>query len=367
MSAQPSSPAALNRAVMARQMLTARQKITPVRAIEQLAGLQAQVARPPYVGLWTRIEGFEREDLTRALVKRTVVRGTAMRGTIHLLSARDYLVWRPALQPMLSLGLRSIFAETGDVDLIPVLSAARTHFAKAPCTFDALRSALSQKFPAMNERMIGYAVRMRLPLVQVPTDATWGFPASADFAVAEQWLGRAIAAESDDVASLVKRYLAAFGPASVADAQTWSGLRGLRDTFEGLRPRLVVIPGPRRVELFDLPDAPRPTEEVDMPVRFLPEYDNLLLAYADRSRLVDDEHRSRLVTRNLQVPGTFLVDGRVAGIWKIIRKRATATLTLELFVPQPKKVRQALEAEATALAKFIEPDATKIEVVFSGP
>jgi len=367
MPANPSAAVSLNRAVMARQMLIAREKITPVRAIERLAGLQAQVARPPYVGLWTRISGFERSDLTKALVKRSVVRGTAMRGTIHLLSARDYLAWRPALQPMLSLGLQSIFSETADLDLVPVLSAARDHFANAPCTFDALRSALGRKFPAMNERVIGYAVRMRLPLVQVPTDATWGFPASADFAVAEQWLARPIAAESNDVASLVLRYLAAFGPASVADAQTWSGLRGLRETFERLRPKLVVIPGPRRVELFDLPDAPRPSGEIDVPVRFLPEYDNLLLAYADRSRLVDDEHRSRLVTRNLQVPGTFLVDGRVAGIWKITRKRATATLTLDFFATQPKKVRQALEAEGTALATFIEPDASKVEVAFTGP
>ncbi len=194
--------------------------------------------------------------------------------------------------------------------------------------------------------------------------APWGFPASADFTTAEDWLGRPLPAAKEGPAALVLRYLAAFGPASVADAQAWSGLRGLRETFEQLRPTLVAFPGPRRTELFDLPDAPRPPADVELPVRFLPEYDNLLLAYADRSRIIDDKDRPRLVTRNLQVPGTFLVNGRVAGIWKVARKRDVATLTLEWFGASSKKVRKALEVEGQALVRFVEPDARTIEVTF---
>jgi hypothetical protein len=360
--------AQLNRALLARQMLVARENVTPVRAIERLAGLQAQLARPPYIGLWSRLESFERADLNTLLTQREVVRATAMRATIHLMSARDYVRFRPALQPMLTQAVKSIFAEADGFDLTAIVAAARACFAREPCTFDALRAKVGRQFPQVNDRLLGYAVRMHLPLVQVPTDAPWGYPAAADFAVAEDWLGAPIARETDGAGPLMLCYLAAFGPASVADAQSWSGLRGLRETFEQLRPKLVVFKGDRRTELFDLPDAPRPSgaEAPDLPVRFLPDYDNILLAYADRSRIVDPRHRPRLTTRNLQVPATFLVAGRVAGIWKIVRKRSTATLTLDAFDPQPKKVRKALEIEGTALAKFVEPDAGAVEIVWSG-
>lgn len=358
----------LNRAVLARQMLITRENITPLGAIERLVGLQAQVPRPPYIGLWARLANFDRADLTALLVTRKAVRATTMRGTIHLMSARDYVQFRPVLQSMLGQGLQSIFAEVGKLDLSGIVAAARARFVRAPCTFDTIRTEVGKQFPKVNDRLIGYAVRMHLPLVQVPTDASWGYPAAAEFAVAEDWLGAPITRESDEAGPLVLRYLAAFGPASVADAQAWTGLRGLRETFDRLRPNLVVFKGERRTELFDLPDAPRPSaaDLPDVPVRFLPDFDNLLLAYADRSRIVDQAHRPRLTTKNLLVPGTFLVDGRIAGIWKVSRKRGTATQTLDLFGPQPKNVRKALEVEGAALAKFVEPDATTIEVQFAG-
>jgi hypothetical protein len=204
---------------------------------------------------------------------------------------------------------------------------------------------------------MAYAIRMHVPLVQVPTDAPWGFPASADFALADGWLDRNVPTDEAPPHDLVLRYLAAFGPATPADAQAWSGLQGLRDVFEELRPRLRTFRDERKRELFDLPGAPRPAEDVPAPVRFLPEFDNVLLAHADRSRIIDDRYRPKVTTKNLLVPGTFLVDGFVAGTWKVERKARTATLLLAPFHPLVRKTVAALEEEGDALLRFMEPDA----------
>ena len=198
---------------------------------------------------------------------------------------------------------------------------------------------------------------MLLPLVLVPTQAAWGFPAAADFAIADDWLKTPISTQTAPAHALVRRYLAAFGPATSADAQTWSGLQGLKAVFEGLRPELVTFRDENKKELFDLPDAPRPAEDTPAPVRFLPEFDNLVLAYADRSRLMADEHRGRIVTKNLQVRATFLVEGQVAGTWKVERKKKAAVLVLEPFAPLAKKMLAALEPEALALLRFVEDEA----------
>jgi hypothetical protein len=161
---------------------------------------------------------------------------------------------------------------------------------------------------------------------------------------------------------LIRRYLAAFGPATPADAQTWSGLQGLRPVFEAMRPSLVTFRSGDHKELFDLPEAPRPAEDIDAPVRFLPEFDSLVMAHAARNRLVDDEHRPRLVTRNLQVPATILVDGRIAGTWRIERKGNTATLAIEPFKTLKRPARTALTEEGLALLRFLEPEAVNLSV-----
>ena len=206
---------------------------------------------------------------------------------------------------------------------------------------------------------------MRLPLVQVPTaGARWGWDAKAPFALAETWLGAAPDA-GDSTRELVRSYLAAFGPATPADATAWSGLRGLRETFDALRPELVTFRDERGRELFDLPDAPRPDPDVDAPARFLPEFDNLVLSHDDRTRVVAAEHRPRVVSRNLQVAATFLVDGFVAGTWKAERKRGAAVLTVQPFAPLAAPARRALEAEGLALLAFAEPDARAAEVTFA--
>ena len=353
---------ALNRATLARQLLLARERMTPLRAIERLAGMQAQLPRPPFVGLWSRVEGFRREDLTRLLERRTALRATMMRGTLHLVSTRDYLRLRAPIQPALDRMGGSVLGDRAKrFDLDAVVDEARAFFEEAPRTFEALRVHLARRHPGEDLRAMAYAIRLRLPLVLVPTDSRWGHPAAADFAVAASWLGKPLAT-STDLRPVVRRYLAAFGPATPADAQTWSGLGPLREVFEALRPELEVFRDERGRELFDLPDAPRPPEETPAPVRLLPEYDNLLLSHADRRRVIADEHRAAVATANLITLPTFLVDGFVAGTWRVTRKGRAATLTLAPFRPLGRKVRTELEAEAEPLLRFVEEDAQAFEL-----
>jgi hypothetical protein len=355
---------ALNRATLARQMLLEREKTPVPRAIERLAGLQAQLARPPFIGLWSRLEGFRREALTRPLLRREVVRAPLMRCTLHLMSAKDYVKLRASLQPVLADAMRSALRERAKgLDLEALAAAARTFFEEEPRTFEELRAFLLERYPKGDERAMGYAVRTLLPLVQVPTETGWGYPGTADFAVAESWLGEPLDTD-ESPHPLVSRYLAAFGPASVSDVQTWSGLKGLRVVLEELRPKLRTFQDERGRELFDLPKAPRPPEDTLAPVRFLPEYDNLVLAHDDRTRLIADAHRSAIFKSNLRILPTFLVDGFVAGTWKAERKKATATLVLEPFETLTKKVRAELEEEGDGLVRFVEEDASAFEVRF---
>lgn len=354
------STRALNRALLARQMLLERETATPIAAIERLVAVQAQLARPPFVGLWTRVDRFRREMLANALHERTVVRVTALRGTLHLMTAADYVALRPTIQPALDRGMQAILRDrVRNLDLAALDDEARRFFGNAPATFDALRAHFKRKYPKGDERAMAYAIRTRLPLVQVPTDAPWAFPAAADFAMADTWLSTRVPRTSAAAHELVLRYLAAFGPATLGDAQVWSGLSGLREVFEDLRPRLVTFRDARKRELFDLPDAPRPPEDTPAPVRFLPEFDNLVLSHDDRTRVIADEHRPRVTLKNLQVRATFLVDGIVAGTWKSERKRKAAVLVIEPFGSIPKRRRAELEAEGIALLEFLEEDASE--------
>jgi hypothetical protein len=343
-------------------MLLARERARVPVAIERLAGLQAQLARPPFVGLWSRLEGFRRVDLIRALESRDVVRATAMRATLHLMTAKAYLALRPALSPALEVAMRSALRDrTKSFDLDGALAHARAFFEAEPRTMDALRDDLGEKFGDV--RAVAYAVRTSLPLVQVPGGEAWGFHGAAPFAVAESWLEKPVRTVpvAKDTQALVRSYLAAFGPASVQDAQTFSGVRGLAETFAQLRDELRVFRDERGRELFDLPKAPRPDEDADAPVRFIPEYDSLILAHDDRSRVMDDAARKAVFRANLMILPSFLVDGRVAGSWKI----AKGTLAVQPFAPLSKKTRAQLEEEGLALLAFVEPDAKKHAVRFA--
>lgn len=358
---------ALNRATLARQILLARETITPVRAVERLAGLQAQWPKPPFIGLWTRIEGFQRGDLTQALLSRALVRATMMRATLHLVSAKDYVSLRPVIQPVLRRGMQAVLRDRMEgLDVDRLVAEARAYFQEEPRTFTELRDFLMGLHPKGDERAMGFVVRMLLPLIQVPTDAPWGFPGTADFAVAESWLGESLPTGDADPGPLVLRYLSAFGPATVADAQAWSGLGGLRGTFDALRPKLCVFQDERGKELFDLPDAPRPPEDAAAPVRFLPEFDNLIVSRAD-ARFVAEPHRPRVFLSALRVRSTFLVDGFVAGAWAIARAKSSATLVIEPFEALSKKARDEVAAEGERLIRFVESDARAFELRFEKP
>lgn len=365
MATKPLTLRALGRATLARQLLLERAKLRTAPALERLYGLQAQAARPPFLALWSRVEGFRREDLLEAIAARKVVRATLMRATLHLVTARDYLGLRGPLSPALEGAMRSVLRARADgLDLPAVLAEARAFFAGEPATFEAARDHLAARFPGADVRAMGYAVRTHLALVQVPTDDPWGFPPSPAFALAEAWLGQPVP-EGGSPAELVRRYLAAYGPATAADVAAWSGLTGVRGVLDELLPTLRVLRDEEGRQLLDLPRAPRPDEDAPAPPRLLPEFDSLVLAHADRRRLIDDEHRAAVVTKNLQVRATFLVDGRVAGTWKLERKARGATLTLEPFAALSKPARKALEAEADRLLAFAEPEAKTRAVRFA--
>jgi hypothetical protein len=352
----------LNRATLARQLLLERADLGVHAAVERLIGMQAQEARPPFIGLWSRLASFRRQDLHQALHEREVVRATLMRGTIHLFSAGDYAAFRVAIQPVLDQGMKMLGDRANGLEPDRVLPVARALLAERPRTFGETRSLLLEQFPEANERGLGFAVRMLLPLVMAPAEHPWAFPANAEFTLAEPWLGRELAT-NDATGALVLRYLEAFGPASTSDVQTWSGLPRLKPVLEELRPRLVTFIDERGRELFDLPDAPRPDADIPAPVRFLPEFDNLLLSHADRTRVIADEHRKIVYqSGNLRLLATFMVDGIVSGTWRVEKKRKHAALQISPFAPLPKPVAAALTEEGEALVRFVEEDASTHEV-----
>jgi len=351
----------LNRATLARQLLLARERLAPVDAVERLGGLQAQEPKPAFAALWTRLEGFERAQLHEALTQRSVVRGTMMRATLHITSAPDYARLRTALQPMLTGAMEGILRQRGDVDVDRVLPVARELLRERPRTFNDLRAELSARFPEFEHRALGYAVRMQLPLLMVPSEDRWSFPSDACFTLAEDWIEEPLA---PDLPALVRRHLGAFGPASAADVQAWSGLKAMKEVLNGMADELVAFTYGRRT-LYDLPGAPRPDEGTPAPPRLLPEFDSLLLAHQDRTRVIADDRRKALATKNLRIQATFLVDGFVAGSWAIAGKGGKATLTLSAFEPLPKGVEEELAAEAEALLRFLDDGATTPRVAFA--
>jgi Winged helix DNA-binding domain len=355
---------ALNRATLDRQLLLRRSDMTALAAVEHLVGLQAQVPSNPYCALWSRLEGFRPKSLAKLLEERRVVRLPLMRATIHLVSAADCLALRPLVQPVLDAELAR-HPEYGpalrDVDLAPVLAVARELLAECPRTGPELRTALVARFPEANGAALAYACRNRLALVQVPPRGMWGRSAAVTTTTADAWLGRPLE-PAPSLENAVVRYLAAFGPASVADVTTWCRLTALRDVVERLRPRLRTFRDERGRELFDLPDAPRPDPDTPAPPRFLPEYDNALLSHSDRSRLHVD--RARLSAVRGPVQGTVLSDGFVCGVWHIEHARdgACATLVVEHVVPLTKRAAGAIAAEAGRYLRFAATDASGRDV-----
>jgi Winged helix DNA-binding domain len=349
---------ALNRAYLARQLLLERSPMSALDAVEHLAGLQAQAPDPPYIGLWSRLADFRFEELAGALLDRRAVRITLMRGTVHLVGARDCLDLRPLVQPLL---LRRIDgspygkALTG-VDRAELVALGRELLAQGPCVFSELGPLLQRGWPERDARALAQVLRTELPMVHVPPRGVWGRSGRTAHSTVEEWLGEPVGT-SRDRAWMLRRYLAAFGPATVADVAAWSGLTGWRPVVEDARPQLVSYRDERGRELFDLPGAPLPDPAVAAPVRLVAEYDNLLLSHADRARVVDDADRPRLMTANGIVPGTLLVDGFVRGTWRLEKARGRSSVTVTPWIRLTRADRAAAEAEAAALLAAAAPDA----------
>jgi hypothetical protein len=357
---------ALNRALLARQHLLRRTEMAAADALEHLVGMQAQAPNPPYVGLWTRLAGFHPNELAKLVDDRSAVRIALMRGTIHLVTARDCRRLRPLLQPMLERGFEASRGRPhlGGVDRDALAAAGRALVEERPRTFKELSALLAERWPDRDTDSLAAAVRTLVPLVQVPPRGIWGLNGPVAHTSAESWLGRPLDADPS-LDDLVLRYLRAFGPASVRDMQAWSGLNGLRPVFGRLDLRVFRDDSGR--ELFDLPDAPRPSADEPVPVRFVPEFDNLLLSHADRNRVIADADRPLVFTGNGIIRATILVDGFVSGTWKVERSRDGATLVVQPFAPLPAAARRSLADEGAGLLAFVAPDAGTHAVEFAPP
>lgn len=357
--------ARLNRALLARQLLLRRRRITVLQTIEHLVGIQSQSPRAAYVGLWTRIAGFRPEALERLMLNRSVVRVAVMRSTIHLVSARECLALRGLVRPAVVRASRHSAARraagVADVDLE---RAGRALVDAEPRTMRELGSLLRERWPACDADALAMGVRELVPLVQVPPRGLWHRGGVPTLAAAETWLG-GVARVELSMAGLVRRYLAAYGPATVLDAQTFTGLTGLRDVFEELRPELLTFRDESGGELFDLPDAPRPTARTRAPARFLPEFDNVLLSHARRDRILPEGTMSLLALGNGLRPA-FLVDGFVAGTWRLRATRRSTTLEVTPFERLSAAARRQLEDEGRRLLAFAARGPDQTAISFAG-
>ncbi|MHA7134567.1 winged helix DNA-binding domain-containing protein [Oerskovia turbata] len=357
---------------------------TPALAeIDHLVGLQSQAPTSPYPGLWSRLDGFRADDLADRLLDRSVTRIAVMRGTVHLVTADDALELPGVLAALLESGVRTGTAHAkalAGTSLDDVAAAARDLLTESPLTSGDLGRALGERWPDVHPQHLAYTARCLLPLVQVTPRGLWGASGpgtTTTWTTADAWFGRASRSfldpdeRAEALVRLVRRYLAAFGPATVMDAQRWSGLTGLRDAVGRLRPELVTFTGPDGKEHLDLPDAPRPGADAPAPLVLVAEFDNLVLGHADRTRVVDDARRKAITTVNGQVPGTVLVDGYVAATWKVRRgpRSGTAPDAVARLDVTPlghtftRAQRAALEARGRELLRFVAPDASEHAII----
>src|SRR2546430_3806768 len=352
------SQRAVNRATLGRQLLLHRATMSAAEAIGHLVGMQAQAPNAPYVALWSRLADFDPGELATLLRERRVVRGWFQRTTVHLVTARDALALRPLTQAVAArMFAGSPFSRgVAGLDVARLLPVGRALLEEAPRTRAELGRLLADRFPGHDGVSMAFAVNVLVPVVQVPPRGIWGASGPAALAPLESWLGAPLDPESS-VDALLLRYLGAFGPATVKDAQMWSGLTRLREVADRLRPRLRTFRDESGAELFDLPDAPRPDPGTPAPPRFLPEYDNLLLSHADRSRVIPDGRPVPLPPGNGGNVGTVLVDGSFRATWAIRRGDGRATLTVAPFVRLPRRDRAAVAGGGARLLAFTDPGA----------
>jgi hypothetical protein len=343
----------LNRATLARQLLLRRHRLSATQAVERVAGVQAQWPPSPYIGLWSRLDGFREEHLARAVARRHVVKATLMRTTLHLVSARDFLAYAGIFFGSRIRELERQLAASGEhVDFGERAAQLAAHAAERPRTRPELLALLGLPKLRIEDRspwLVWYGLSASAGLVNGPQSSVWrSHTAGGTFVPARTWLGADGASGDAAAAHLVGRYLAAFGPASRADIAKWSGMArvGVDRGLAGLELRSFRDEHGR--DLVDLPRAPLPGDDVAAPVRLLPRFDNLVLSHEDRRRVLPEEYRSAVIEGG-EVRATFLVDGFVAGTWTFDDGRVTP----RAFAPLPRPVLREVEEEARALQAFL--------------
>jgi len=340
------------------------------RAVERVARLQAQWANSPYIALWSRVEGFERDQLTRSLQRRAVVKATLMRLTLHIVTAADYPYLAVAFrEPRTERFARELAKHAPDLDPVEITARALARMGDRPRRraeyFAAVGEDPSARPAVLRPWLIWMAIQAHGDLVHVPPSGTWGYFGSPSFVPAPIWLRQLPAVDGDARVQLVRRYLSAFGPASAADLASWSGARNLRPALQALEPDLRLFRDESSRLLYDLRRAPLLEPDTPAPVRFLPKWDTSIMGYAppERWRILPERHRKTVIKVNGDVAQTFLVDGFIAGTWDVERKRGGATLRLSPFGPLRRDVRAELEDEGERLLRFVEPDAGSYSVL----
>jgi Winged helix DNA-binding domain len=358
----------LNRALLARQLLLERTEMSTIEAVEHLVGLQSQAPLAHYVALWSRLASFDPVAAGAALETRQLVRTHAMRATVHLFSRNDALGLRALTRPMLA----SRFASSPFPKLLPGINLDDVcRRGRELATDEAigrveLGRRLSEWFPGAEQDALAYAVTYLEPMVQVPPRGVWGSRGPVRWQTFRGWLG-ADADEAARIDDVLLRYLGAFGPASVADLRTWSGLPGLRAVADRLGPRLRTFVDDSGHELLDLPDAPRPDPDIPAPARFLPEYDNVLLSHADRSRIIPDRRAVPLPPGDGARAGTVLVDGDFRATWRVEIRDDDARLTVHAVPALSGSEVGEVHEEAMRLLSFLAPSASTTDVVTAAP
>ncbi|MEU7584307.1 winged helix DNA-binding domain-containing protein [Streptomyces sp. NPDC041068] len=392
------SARSLNRATLDRQLLLRRSRdrdLSVADAVAHLVGLQAQNVKPPYYALAARLDGFDPAELSALLESRELVRMVTLRSTIHLHTAADARTLRPLAQVALDRELSVFRKGLVGVDLEELAGIARAAVEAEPRTLKQLREVLLVRWPDADPQSLAIAARCALPLVQVTPRGLWRRSGQVALTTVEKWIGEGRGSDTGAgsavlgavpgvvpeaapeaapgvvpgalpaLDALALRYLAAFGPASVKDMQTWARLTRLREVFERLRPRLRTFRDESGVELFDLPDAPRPDADTPAPPRFLPEYDNLLLSHADRARVVPAEYKGRTWKGNFAYC-VFLLDGFLAGLWRLEEdaKSGAAVLTIEPFGRPTRAQRDELTREAEHMLARIAETSSSYDIRF---
>ncbi|WLP92775.1 winged helix DNA-binding domain-containing protein [Gordonia sp. NB41Y] len=343
-----------NRTLLHRQHLLARADEDAIEVIDRLVGMQSQDPRAAFFGLFSRIEDFDPGELDTLITDREVVRMALLRGTVFLVDGQDARWIRPLAQAAFDTGLREHRRHLVSADADAVIAEARAVLSCAALRVADLGARLAERFPDETPTTLTALARSGLPLVQVPPRGLWAGRGTPTYQLLDDWIGPGEAALADDEArrELIRLYLRGFGPASVAAIQTWSGIRGLHPIVEAMERdwELLEYTGPDGQKLYDLEGLPLVDADRPAPVRLIAPFDHVLVAQGDRARIADDDLFARTVTPNGRSPGFVLVDGRLAGTWRL---DADAAVAVELFVAVDRRTRAELDDEITRLTGFV--------------